>query len=217
MKFLNSYNFAILALAGTTNINLSTAQQTTTSQTNQHLRTQISSHNINKQNLDNIQPRQMNRPQKRPTPADGTYSCRTDLYVMGSNSEMTTTVSDDGLTIKNFAPLYGYGLDGRPNYSKPIGQYSSVDILIPVGESGTYTCQQTSFIGTHYDVAWFQDQVTASGICDSSGPGNVWEGSGGVSGGLGMYEGATGSMNWQCWSNCTIALDVCVLDAVQQN
>jgi hypothetical protein len=38
-----------------------------------------------------------------------------------------------------------------------------------------------------------------------------------VSGGLGMYEGATGSMNWQCWSNCTIALDVCVLDAVQQN
>ena len=38
-----------------------------------------------------------------------------------------------------------------------------------------------------------------------------------VSSGLGMYEGATGSMNWQCWSNCTIALDVCVLDAVQQN
>jgi hypothetical protein len=86
---------------------------------------------------------------------------------MGSSNEMTTTVLDDGLTIKNFAPLYGYGLDGRPNYSKAIGQYSSVDILIPVGESGAYTCQQTSFIGTHYDGAWFQDQVTASGICDS--------------------------------------------------
>jgi hypothetical protein len=69
MKFLNSYNFAILALASTTNINISTAQQTTTSQTNQRQRTQINSHNINKQNLDNIQPRQMNRPQKRPTPA----------------------------------------------------------------------------------------------------------------------------------------------------
>ena len=213
---------------------MSTAQQTTTSQTKQRLRTQINSkhinkqdldntydynnRNINKQNLDNSHPRQMNRPQERPTPADGTYSCRTDLYVMGSNSEMTTTDSDDGLTIKNFAPLYGYGLDGSPNYSKPIGQYSSVDILIPVGESGAFTCQQTSFIGTHYYAGWFENQVTASGICASSGPGYAGEGSGGVSGGLGMYEGATGSMNWECnLYNCTIALDVCVLDAVQQN
>ena len=86
---------------------------------------------------------------------------------------MTTTVSDDGLTIKNFAPLYGYGLDGLPNYSKPVGQYSSVDVLIPVGDSGAYTCQQNSFIGAKYDGSWFQNQVTASGICISSGPGDV--------------------------------------------
>ena len=47
-------------------------------------------------------------------------------------------------------------LDGSPNYSKPIGQYSSVDILIPVRKSGAYTCQQTSFIGTHYYGGWFE-------------------------------------------------------------
>ena len=210
MKFINSYNFAILALASTTTVDISSAKKTLPS--HPKLRNQINT--IDRDNLDNIHPRQMNRPQKRPTSADGTYSCRSDLYVMGDNSEMTTTVSDDGLTIKNFAPLYGYGLDGFPNYSKPIGQYSSVDILIPVG-NGAYTCQQTSIIGTHYDGSWFDNQVTASGICDSTGPGNVWEGSGGVSGGLGIYDGATGSMDWQCWSNCTIALHVCVLDAVQ--
>lgn len=213
MKFLSSYNFAILALASNTNINVSCAQQTSTSRTN--LRHQIDKI-IDSHNLDNIHPSQMNRPQKRPTPADGTYSCRTDLYVMGSSSEMITTVSDDGLTIKNFAPLYGYGLDGLPNYSKPVAQYSSVDVLIPVDENGAYTCQQSSFIGAHYYGGWFKDQVTASGICESTGPGDAWEGSAGVSGGLGIYEGATGSMDWQCWSNCTVALHVCVLDAVQQ-
>ncbi len=33
---------------------------------------------------------------------------------------------------------------------------------------------------------------------------------------LGMYEGASGSINWQCWSN-NYSSDVFVLNAVQQN
>ena len=194
-----------LALASTTNVNISSATKTTNlhSQTNE----------IDEHNVDSIHPRS-NRSKKRPKNKSG-YSCREDLYVMGDqNSEMTTTVSDDGLTIRNFAPLYGYGSDTLPDYTTPIGQYSSVDNLIPVG-NGAYTCQQSSFIGTDYSGGWFENQVTASGICDSTGPGNVWEGNGGVSSGLGIYEGATGSMNWQCWDNCTIVLHVCVLDAVQ--
>ena len=47
----------------------------------------------------------------------------------------------------------------------PVAQYdSSVDIHISVGESGAYTCQQSSFTGAHYYDGWFKDQVTPSGV-----------------------------------------------------
>ena len=198
-----------LALASTTNVSVGSATKTS------NLRSQTNE--IDEDNVVEIHPRS-DRSKKRPKNKSG-YSCRKDLYVMGDRSEMTTTVSDDGLTIKHFALLYGYGLDGYPDYTTAVGQYSSVDTLIPVG-NGAYTCQQTSFIGADYYGGRFENQVTASGICNTNGPGNVDEGSGGVSGGLGTYEGATGSMDWQCrTSHCTIALNVCVLDvdAVRQN
>ena len=208
MKLLQHAILA-LALASTTNVNICSATKTT------NLRSQ--NNEIDEDNVVEIHPRS-NKSKKRPKNKSG-YSCRKDLYVMGDDSEVTTTVSDDGLTIKQFAPLYGFDSDGYPDYTTPIGQYSSVDILIPVG-NGAYTCQQTSFIGTDYSNGWFKNQVTASGICDSPGTGTAWEGSGGVSGGLGIYEGATGSMNWQCLpSHCNVALHVCVLDvdALRQN
>jgi len=149
-----------------------------------------------------------------PTPTPFTISCREDLYIM-STDETVTNKADDGLTIKTFAPLYGYNEEGFPDYSKYIGQYSSVDTLIPVGIGEQYTCQQSSFVGVNFDGMWYADQVTGFGICVSSGPGNAWEGNVGVSGGLGIYEGATGMMRWECWGNCTLAVNVCVLDAVQ--
>jgi hypothetical protein len=59
----------------------------------------------------------------------GMYSCREEMYITSSDETVTNT-TDVGLTIKTFAPLYGYNEEGFPDYSKYVGQYSSIDTLI---------------------------------------------------------------------------------------
>jgi len=199
MKLNLTTNFFILTLASThAKLRLPT-----------HLQDQINHHKSDIESADRPSIRKGNF-------SPGKYSCREEMYIMSDDKTVTNT-TDDGLTVKTFAPLYGYTEEGFPDYSKYVGQYSSVDTLTPIGIDDQYTCQQSSFIGVNYDGMWFADQVTGFGICISAGPGNAWEGNVGVSGGQGIYEGATGVIRWQCWGNCTLVVDVCVLDAVQQN
>ena len=86
------------------------------------------------------------------------YNCREDLYGI-KYDEWERTSTDDGLTIRNYIPIYGYKTDdegvGSPDYTTIIGEYNSVDSIIPRGSkptpegdlNGPYTCQQQAIFG----------------------------------------------------------------------
>ena len=165
-----------------------------------------------------------NPPTSRPTDAPTTAppNCRDDLYAFKFD-EQETTFSDDGLTGRTFMPLYGYGDDGLPDFSTVVGEYNSVNSIIPAGvgfgaETG-FTCQQQAMIGLNLvgeGPAFYEDQLSGSGICFSTGPGSgpfsVLEGSSAATGGIGIYGGASGRIDYQCYSEteCTIRVRVCV-------
>ncbi len=155
-----------------------------------------------------------NPPTSRPTDAPTTAppNCRRDLYAF-KLVEKVITETDGGYTLRNYIPLYGYGDDGRPDFSTVIGEYNSVDSIIPAGVGST--CQQQAAIGLNIigtGPAFYQDQLMGSGICFSQGPGNALEADNAVTGGLGIYRGASGSMKFLCRNlsgECSILVDVC--------
>lgn len=139
-----------------------------------------------------------------PAPTSKKIDCRSDYYVQFFD-DIVYTYSDDGLTVKTWSPLYNEHVK-----KVVVGEYSSVDTIIPTSKGG-YTCQQSSFIGTHFESGWYTNQVNAFGICHSGGPKNVWEGDAAVSSGLGRYQDSTGMLRWQCTSkSCTIVVETCV-------
>eukprot|EP00984_Skeletonema_dohrnii_P017454 scaffold7947_cov84-Skeletonema_dohrnii-CCMP3373.AAC.1 len=127
-----------------------------------------------------------------------------DYYVQFFD-DVVYTYSDDGLTVKTWSPLYD-------DFDKKVvvGEYSSVDTIIPTSKGG-YACQQSSFVGTQFESGWYANQVNAFGICSSTGPKNAGEGNAAVSGGLGRYKDGTGMLRWQCSSkSCDIVVETCV-------
>jgi hypothetical protein len=146
-----------------------------------------------------------------PASTDKNVHCRRDHYVRFFN-DIVHTYSDDGLTVKTWAPLYR-DVDNKV----VVGEYSSVDTIIPKSNGG-YTCQQSSFIGTRFESGWYVNQVNAFGICSSSGPKDVWKGDAAVSGGLGRYKDSTGVLSWQCDSKyCVVVVETCVpVDSLSQ-
>ncbi|KAK1740204.1 hypothetical protein QTG54_009154 [Skeletonema marinoi] len=139
-----------------------------------------------------------------PAPTNKKIDCRSDYYVQFFD-DVVYTYSDDGLTVKTWSPLYD-------DFDKKVvvGEYSSVDTIIPTSKGG-YTCQQSSFVGTQFESGWYANQVGAFGICSSTGPKSVWEGNAAVSGGLGRYKDSTGMLRWQCSSkSCDIVVETCV-------
>lgn len=143
-----------------------------------------------------------------PTHAPLKYTCFKDFFIF-KLSEETIETSNDSLTIRRFAPLYRFDDGGSPDFSNVVGEFTSIDALVPNGANG-YSCQQSSMIGSSRAGLFFQDQVTATGICASSGPGNALQGTVAINGGLGKYGGVNGRMRFQCPSaSCTVVVEAC--------
>ena len=152
------------------------------------------------------------------------YSCREDFYTF-KYDEWERTPTDNGYTIRNYVPIYGFIYDdegvGVPDFTKIIGEYNSVDSIIPRGSqptpegdsNGSYTCQQQAIIGFNSDSTFYFNQITGTGICSSAGPGNIInEGNMAVTGGMGIHEGASGIMLFLCANMlgyCNILVEVC--------
>jgi hypothetical protein len=155
-----------------------------------------------------------NPPTSGPTSQDNT--CREDLYAFKFD-ERVRTFNEVGNTARNYIPLYGYGPcpDGEdspppcPDFSTVIGEYNSVDFIIPRGD-GLVTCQQQSVIGLNPSGGSFQDQLVGSGIC-ITGILGIIEDRYSATGGLGIYGGASGSIRFQCagLGTCTVMVEVC--------
>lgn len=89
-----------------------------------------------------------------------------------------------------------------------VGEYNSVDFIIPRGD-GSDTSQEQATIGLTPSGGFFQDQLVGSGVC-VSGILGIIEGPMAVTGGLGIYGGASGSIRFQCAAlSCNVRVEVC--------